>query len=171
MFDGEIKITGKHASYVKFLAAKTTQLNKGIPCVGAFKRYIDVYIAGATIGLVKKLKSPIDNSVSETATLFADAVIGEQEKLKILYRIMQLIDDPSLSCDDRLDLAFRYDADDARVKKGVELFNSYARGGIQWLYDEITQNAITSDDYYENISNLVKNFSQDYEEAFPKEED
>lgn len=171
MFDGEIKITGKHASYVKFLAAKTTQLNKGIPCVGAFKRYIDVYIAGATIGLVKKLKSPMDNSVSETATLFADAVIGEQEKLKILYRIMQLIDDPSLSCDDRLDLAFRYDADDAHVKKGMELFNSYARGGIQWLYDEITQNAITSDDYYENISNLVKNFSQDYEEAFPKEED
>ena len=39
MFDGEIKITGKHASYVKFLAAKTTQLNKGVPCVGAFKRY------------------------------------------------------------------------------------------------------------------------------------
>ena len=34
---------------------------------------------------------------------------------------MQLIDDPSLSCDDRLDLAFRYDADDARVKKGISI--------------------------------------------------
>ena len=166
MFDGEIKISGKHALYIKFLAAKTTQLNKGLPCAGAFKRYIDVYIAGATIGFVKKLKSPTDNSVSETATLFADAVIGEQEKLKILYRIMQLIDDSSLSCDDRIDLAFRYDADDAHVKKGIELFNSYARGGIQWLYDEITENATTQDDYYENIAELVKNFSQDYEESF-----
>lgn len=166
MFDGEIKISGKHALYIKFLASKTTQLNKGVPCAGAFKRYIDVYIAGATIGLVKKLKSPTDNTVSETATLFADAVIGEQEKLKILYRIMQLIDDPSLSCDDRIDLAFRYDADDAHVKKGMELFNSYARGGIQWLYDEISENVTTQEDYYENIAELVKNFSQDYEESF-----
>ena len=166
MFDGEIKISGKHALYIKFLASKTTQLNKGVPCAGAFKRYIDVYIAGATIGLVKKLKSPTDNTVSETATLFADAVIGEQEKLKILYRIMQLIDDPSLSCDDRIDLAFRYDADDAHVKKGMELFNSYARGGIQGLYDEISENVTTQEDYYENIAELVKNFSQDYEESF-----
>lgn len=166
MFDGEIKISGKHALYIKFLASKTTQLNKGVPCAGAFKRYIDVYIAGATIGLVKKLKSPTDNTVSETATLFADAVIGEQEKLKILYRIMQLIDDPSLSCDDRIDLAFRYDADDAHVKKGMELFNSYARGGIQWLYDEISENVTTQEDCYENIAELVKNFSQDYEESF-----
>ena len=46
MFDGDIKITGKHATYIKFLASKSVQLNKNIPCAGVFKRYIDVYIAG-----------------------------------------------------------------------------------------------------------------------------
>ena len=56
MFDGDIKITGKHATYIKFLASKSVQLNKNIPCAGVFKRYIDVYIAGITIGLVKNLK-------------------------------------------------------------------------------------------------------------------
>lgn len=48
----------------------------------------------------------------------------------------------------------------------MELFNSYARGGIEWIYDEITQNAATNDDYLEKLANLVKDFSQDYEESF-----
>lgn len=167
MFDGEIKVTGKHASYIKFLAAKTTQLNKSIPCAGVFKRYIDVYIAGATIGLVKKLKSQTDNSIQDSATLFADAVIGEQEKLKVLYKIMHLIDNQSLTADERIDLAFRYDAEDTYVKKGMEIFNSYARGGIEWLYEEIkSNNASTNDDYFENITEMIKNFAQDYGETF-----
>lgn len=167
MFDGEIKVTGKHATYIKFLAAKTAQLNKNIPSAGIFKRYIDVYVAGAAIGLVKKIKSQTDNSIQDSATLFADAVIGEQEKLKVLYRIMHLTDNQSLSVDERIDLAFRYDADDAYVKKGMEIFNSYARGGIEWLYEEITaNNASANDDYLENIAEMIKNFAQDYDEAF-----
>ena len=166
MFDGDIKITGKHAAYIKFLASKSVQLNKNIPCAGVFKRYIDVYIAGITIGLVKNLKSLVDNSVEDSANILASAVINEQSKLKILYRIMNLIDDTSLTSDERIDLAFRYDADEEHIKKGMELFNSYARGGIEWIYDEITQNAVTNDDYLEKLANLVKDFSQDYEDSF-----
>lgn len=166
MFDGDIKITGKHATYIKFLASKSVQLNKNIPCAGVFKRYIDVYIAGITIGLVKNLKSSVDNSVEDSANILASAVINEQSKLKILYRIMNLIDDTSLTSDERIDLAFRYDADEEHIKKGMELFNSYARGGIEWLYEEITQNATTNDDYLEKLANLVKDFSQDYENSF-----
>ena len=167
MFEGEIKITGKHASYIKYLSAKTLQLNKNAPCIAIFNRHIDVYIAGVTIGLVKKLKAQSDNTISDSATLFADAVIGEQQKLKVLYRIMHLIDDPNLSSDARRDLAFRYDTEEDYVKKGMELFNSYARGGIEWLYDEITSNATTKDDHIFNIKGIVDNYVQDYDEAFP----
>ncbi len=166
MFDGDIKITGKHATYIKFLASKSVQLNKNIPCAGVFKRYIDVYIAGITIGLVKNLKSSVDNSVEDSANILASAVINEQSKLKILYRIMNLIDDTSLTSDERIDLAFRYDADEEHIKKGMELFNSYARGGIEWIYEEITQNAVTNDDYLEKLASLVKDFSQDYAGSF-----
>lgn len=166
MFDGDIKVTGKHATYIKFLASKSIQLNKNTLCAGIFKRYIDVYIAGVTIGLVKKLKSSTNNSVEDSANILASAVITEQSRLKILYRIMQLIDNTSLTSDEKIDLAFRYDADEEYVKRGMELFNSYARGGIEWIYDEITKNATTNDDYLENLANLVKDFSQDYEEAF-----
>ena len=50
MFEGDIKMTGTHASYIKFLASKSNQLNKDALTAGVFKRYIDVYIAGAIIG-------------------------------------------------------------------------------------------------------------------------
>lgn len=37
--------------------------------------------------------------------------------MKILYRIMNLIDDTSLTSDERIDLSFRYDADEEHIKK------------------------------------------------------
>ena len=45
MFDNDIKITGKHASYLKFLTKKSTELKKDAKSAEIFKRYIDVYMA------------------------------------------------------------------------------------------------------------------------------
>lgn len=39
---------------------------------------------------------------------------------------MHLIDNQSLTADERIDLAFRYDVEDTYVKKGMEILNSYA---------------------------------------------
>ena len=81
----------------------------------------------------------------------------------MLYRIAMLIDNPVLSEDERIDLAFRYDTDDEKVKQGMDVFNAYARGGIEWLYQEITSNnASTNEDYLERLTVLVKEFSEDY---------
>ena len=161
MFEGDIKMTGTHASYIKFLASKSNQLNKDALTAGVFKRYIDVYIAGAIIGMVKKLKSNANTENDDSANILADAVIREQTKLKMLYRIAMLIDNPVLSEDERIDLAFRYDTDDD--KQGLDIFNAYARGGIEWLYQEITSNnASTNEDYLERLTVMVKEFSEDY---------
>ena len=163
MFEGDIKMTGTHASYIKFLASKSNQLNKDALTAGVFKRYIDVYIAGAIIGMVKKLKSNANTENDDSANILADAVIREQTKLKMLYRIAMLIDNIVLSEDERIDLAFRYDTDDEKVKQGLDIFNAYARGGIEWLYQEITSNnASTNEDYLERFTVMVKEFSEDY---------
>lgn len=163
MFDNDIRITGTHAAYIKFLAAKSSQLNKDAVCAGIFKRYVDVYIAGAIIGMVKKLKVTANTDNDEIANILASAVIGEQARLKMLYRIAMLIDNPSLSVDERIDLAFRNDANDEEIKKGMDIFNSYARGGIEWLYEVITSNnASENEDYLENLAVMVKEFSEDY---------
>lgn len=161
MFEREIKLVGKHATYLKFLSKKTKQLNKDFAGAEIFKRYIDVYIVGVIVGLVKKLKADVDAD-SDSASIFADAVISEQFKLKALYRMVQLLDNPSLSPDERIDLAFRYDTDEEKVQEGMKTFNSYARGGIEWLYDTLTSKAKTKDEYLESVYNMVNEFYDDY---------
>lgn len=166
MFDSEIKITGKHASYIKFLAKKTTELNKDFSGAAIFKRYVDVYMTGAIIGLAKKRKAAVDNSVDDTATIFDAAVIGEQSNLKFIYRLVIMLNDPALSNDEKVDMAFRYDTDAEKVKTGMQIFNSYARGGIEWLYEKFTDGITTKEDYLQKIAEVVSEFKQDYIESY-----
>jgi hypothetical protein len=167
MFDSDIKVIGKHATYIKFLSKKTTELNKDFVGAEVFRRYIDVYIAGAVLGILKKRKADIDNTPNgDSAMIFASAVINEQSNLKFLYRMILLLDDASLSNDDRVDLAFRNDTDNEKLKAGMEVFNSYARGGIEWLYEKFTDGATTKEDYLQKIAEIVNEFKQDFSESF-----
>ncbi len=161
MFDSDIKVIGKHATYIKFLSKKTTELNKEFVGAEVFRRYIDVYIAGAILGILKKRKADIDNAPNgDSAMIFAAAVINEQSNLKFLYRMILLLDDTSLSNDDRVDLAFRNDTDSEKLKAGMEVFNSYARGGIEWLYEKFTDGATTKEDYLQKIAEIVRDFDE-----------
>lgn len=162
MFDNDIKITGKHASYIKFLAQKTTALNKDAVSAGIFKCYIDVYMAGVIIGAVKNRKAEVDNSIDDSANILAAVVINEQAKLKFLYRIVMLTDDTTLTPDVRIDKAFRYDSDAEKVKEGMAIFNSYARGGIEWLYENITDGAISQEDYIRRLQEIISEYDEDY---------
>lgn len=163
MFDNDIKITGKHASYLKFLAKKSTELKKDAKSAEIFKRYIDVYMAGIIVGAVKNRKSDIDNSIDDSANILASAVIGEQDRLKFLYRLVLLTDNPSsTSVEDRIDNAFRYDGDAAKLKEGMAILNSYARGGIEWLYEKFNDGVTTQEDYYRIVYELTKEYSEDY---------
>ncbi len=164
MFDKDIKVTGKHATYIKFLSKKTTELKKDFIGAEVFKRYIDVYMLGAVIGLIKRRKSDVDTSVDDSAMIFAAAVINEQANLKFVYRLVQLLDNPKLSADERVDLAFRYDADNDKLKEGMDLFNMYARGGIEWLYENFTENATTKEDFLEKIADIVNEYKNNYYE-------
>lgn len=163
MFDNDIKITGKHARYLKFLAKKSTELKKDAKSAEIFKRYIDVYMAGIIVGDVKNRKSDIDNSIDDSANILASAVIGEQDRLKFLYRLVLLTDNPSsTSVEDRIDNAFRYDGDAAKLKEGMAILNSYARGGIEWLYEKFNDGVTTQEDYYRIVYELTKEYSEDY---------
>ena len=163
MFDNDIKITGKHAGFLKFLAKKSTELKKDAKSAEIFKRYIDVYMAGIIVGAVKNRKSDVDNSIDDSANILASAVIGEQNRLKFLYRLVLLTDNPSsTSVEDRIDNAFRYDGDAAKLKEGMAILNSYARGGIEWLYEKFNDGVTTQEDYYRIVYELTKEYSEDY---------
>lgn len=163
MFDTNIKLYGKHATYVKFLAKKTQQLQKDFFGAEVFNRYIDVYKAGIIIGLVKHLKVDLDNYANAyTANIMAETVIAEQNNLTFLYRLCMLLDNKDLSADDRVDLAFKFDNDPERTREGMAVFNAYARGGIEWLYDAFTDDATTKEDFLDKIHEIVIQFNEDY---------
>lgn len=162
MFDKDIVITGKHATYLKFLAKKASELKKDALSIEIFNRYIDVYMAGAVIGAIKNRKEEAETSRDESARIFAEAVIREQANLKMIYRLILLTDDPSLSEEERIDGAFRNDSKPDKVASGMEIFHAYACGGISWLYEKFTDGATTREDYLERLSQIVAEFQEDY---------
>lgn len=162
MFDKNINLSGKHATYLKFLSKKTTELKGDAISAEIFKRYIDVYMAGVMFGLLKNIKAEIDTANKDNITIFAEQVIKEQSRLIHLYRIVMLLDNKALSDDERIDLAFRYTADEDKVKAGMDVFNAYARGGIEWLYEKLTDGTTSKEDYLQRLVEIIDEFEQDF---------
>lgn len=166
LFDKDIKIYGKHAVWLKGFSDKTNEVVKDKEIAGPriFKLYIDTYMTAAVIGAVKKRKADLDRSTDETATIFTEAVTRNQDKLVFLYRLVLLTDNSGMSEEEKIDNAFRYDNDPERTAKNMEIFNSYVRGGIEWLYEKFEEGVFTEEDTIERVFDVVQEYQDDYEE-------
>lgn len=159
MFTNDILLKGKHATYADFLSKTSEQNDKSKKVAGVFETLYDVYIIGTVIGLYHGLKSPEDKSSSDTKRIFADKVIREQHNLLFVYRLVMLIDNSVKTNEEKVARAFKEDEN----KENIELFNSYARGGIEWLYEQFSLTAITKDEYLEKIYDIVSAFYDEIE--------
>lgn len=155
MFENDYTFTGKHATYIKFLVNETK----------LFDRYIDVYMNGAIFGLLYNKISVKDTTSQDRARIYADAFSTCREDCVFLYRLVSLLDENSkISTDERINRAFRYDADvkDAdKLAKNLELFNSYIRGGIEIVYEKLTDGCATQDDYITKAYDLMDSFAEE----------
>ena len=59
MFENDLTLTGKHATYVKYLVNDAK----------LYKRYIDVYMNGAVFGLLHNRTAPIDKDSTDRARI------------------------------------------------------------------------------------------------------
>lgn len=153
MFETNILIRGKHASYVKFLSDKTKLLGEGTAKNGAgiFKRYVDVLMVAPVFGVLYKKMADEDKSNDDRANILAEQIMKEKTNLEFVYNLVMLNDTSrNLTPDQKIDFIFKQNGD-------FELFMSYVRGGIEFLYDHFTDGASTKDDYYEKIIQLVDN--------------
>lgn len=161
MFKGDIAITGKHAYYMKVLSDRDNNSER------LFNRYIDVFMNAAIIGFIYGEKEDIDKDSDykdETARIFYDVINREKQNLEFIYRIIMLLDDTKkLSKEERIERAFKDDVySDRKEKKeaNLELFYSYVRGGISFLYDKL--NGINIDDRITNIKEFVEDFNSEF---------
>ena len=158
MFTGDILIKGKYATYLRYLSQKTEKNDHKEKVAGVFDRHIDVYMTAAIIGLTYGLRNDEDTNSSETAKLFADVVNREQDNLTTIFRIAMLVDNSgNLTADEKINRAFK----EPDTPENMKLFNSYVRGGLEWLYEQFTSGATTRDEYLAKIYEIVDNFANE----------
>ena len=169
MFENDYNITGKHATYLKFLAAKNSggknAEQQEVASAKVFERYIDVYMNAAVWGLLYDRTAPKDNTSDDRARIYADAFAKERENCKFLYRLVMLLDkQTAISPEERIDRAFRYDVQENKKEEfaqSMELFHSYVRGGIEELYEQFTEDCSTRDDYMGRIYDVIATFKEE----------
>lgn len=159
MFDKQYYFKGKHATYVKFLSATTQKLNKDVKVAGVFRAIIDIYLVAPLIGVNFNLKADEDTISNDNVRIFADAMINQQDNLINVFRLVMLSENSTnLSDDEKIDRAFKEDEDSEKLAVNMELFHKYMRGGIEWLYEQFTEDATTKDDYLAKILKVTQTY-------------
>ncbi len=151
LFENDLTITGKHATHLKFLVNDAKLYND----------YIDVYMNAAVFGYLYSRKDAKDNESSDRARIYADAFSNHRTECVFLYRLITLLDDGAISTDERLDRAFRYDANPEKeedLQKCLDTFNNYVRGGIEYMYTLFTTGCTSKDDYIRASFEASRNF-------------
>ena len=166
MFDKDMQIKGKHATYWKALTqlpgnAQATSNNFKI-----FENYIYVYMVAPIIGLINNRKGFIDphDENKDTAGMLAEVQIKNSSKLKYIYRLIILNDESeNLSQEERINRAFRYDEENNPddIKRGMETYTAYFLGGLEILYEEFVEKCITEDDYITRMYEFIYEFKSE----------
>jgi len=177
MFENDYTITGKHATYLKFLVVKNSKEDEGADSVNSakiFERYIDVYMNASVWGLLYSRTAKRDTESLDRARIYADAFATERDNCVFLYRMVMLLDTNSeLTPEKRVDRAFRYDTQPDKAedfKKNMELFNDYVRGGIELMYERFTDGCTTRDDYLTKTYEVMTTFKEEIEGISYEEE-
>ena len=151
MFDKEIRITGKHGQYMNMLSN-----NFGETGAKLFNRNIDVYVQAPLVGFLFQRKADRDMTTKDNsgklfdAHILKDQMITSQDNLTFNMQLILLLDKEHESDEEkRIDKAFRNFGKD---ENDLELFNSYARGGIEVLYEKLIQGASKPDNFIENLT-------------------
>ena len=163
MFNSDYEVKGKHATYIRFLSATTNRLDKTAKVAGIINTAVDIYAIAPLIGLAYNKKALEDNSSNDTYRIFSSQIINHQSDLDFSYRLVMLADNSTgLSSDEKIDRAFKQDEQPEKLKENLELFHQYMRGGLEWLYEKVTDGATTKEDYLEKVYEIVSLYKEDF---------
>lgn len=107
----------------------------------------------------------------DDTSIHTEQLQGELDVLTYNYRlIMLLAQKDTLSLDERMDRAFRYDKDEEKRKVGDELFEQYVLGGIEILYEKIMEGSKEIDEYLQNMYKFICEYNERYNAIIENEE-
>lgn len=130
-----------------------------------FARLVDLYAIAAVIGLRLHRCRPAESSEDpkKRTVQLAQIATLHQTLIPIMKLVLLLDDSRGLTAEQRVESAFRNPESKEEYENNMELFNSYVRGGAEFLYQQLvlrTQDEIADtheDNRINNILALLKN--------------
>lgn len=149
----EMFFVGKHRDYVDKLWKQNTIQES------FFRRLVDLYAIAAIVGLKLKRRSPEEKDDSDIKRTVQIKQINDNYQVLItIMRIILIMDDSrNLTFEEKLKGAFVIPEDEITYKENMELFNSYVRGGIEYLYEQLVMRSPSVEEDYSDyrIANMV----------------
>lgn len=149
----EMFFVGKHRDYVDKL------WTQGKIQESYFRRLVDLYAIATIVGLKAKRRSAEERDNSDIKRTVQMKQLNEncQILLPIMRMILIMDDSRNMTFEEKLESAFVIPEDEATYKANMELFNSYARGGIEYLYEHLVLRTPGIDEDYTDrrIANIV----------------
>jgi len=156
VFEKNIYFYGKHAEYIKALTKNIEGITQGV-----FFSNLEVYLVAPIIGKIYGRKATVEKG--ESTSIHTEQINRVKEQLELNYRIIMLLDEKEkVDSEMRISRAFRYDRDEEKRKAGDEIFEEYALGGIEVLYEKVIQDAEDDSAYMKNLYKFVEEFNQLY---------
>lgn len=149
----EMFFVGKHKDYVDKL------WTQGKVQESYFRRLVDLYAIAAIVGLKIKRRSPEERDESGVKRTVQMKQLNEnyQTLIPIMRLILIMDDSRDMTFEEKLESAFAIPEDGETYKANMELFNSYSRGGIEYLYEKLVLRVPDVDEDYSDfrIANIV----------------
>lgn len=152
LFEEEFEYKGKHATFCRYLKENNI-----------ISTYREIYLLSAVVGFVNGRKAPVDKEekIAE-ASILPSEIAKKKAELSFVYRVIMLLDEKEgFTVEDYKNRTFRDDSDEERpekLKENMEIFNSYARGGVEILYN-LFYDGDEKSQYADALYEFVHNFA------------
>lgn len=149
----EVFFKGKHRDYIDQLW-KLNQIQNSY-----FARLVDLYSVAAILGLKLKRRSKEEkDDTGIKRTIQMQQLANTYQTLSTIMKMVLIMDDSrKLTFEQKLESAFMIPEDKETYEENMELFNSYARGGIEYLYEQLVLRKPDIDEIYSDfrVANMV----------------
>lgn len=123
------------------------------------RRLVDLYAIAAVVGLHIKRRLPDDRAGDDKKrTIQMMQLTDTYQTLAPIMKLVLMLDESrGLSEEDRIRSAFYIPETREEHDAGMELFNSYARGGIEYMYETLVVRPGSADDEFgdSRINNII----------------
>lgn len=154
LFDNEIEFNGKYATMVRFLKEE----------LGLFGTFREAYVISSIVGFINEREVTEDKQEKvQAASIFPNELNKRKPELRFIYRLIMLLKEESdFTLDDYKNRAFRDDPEENQdiVKQNMDIFNSYACGGLEYLYEKF-QNCSRVEETVDTLYEFLHRFSID----------